>query len=103
MIIVQLFKSCYFTRLFKGEKMSKAIQIMEYCNMKTYNPSSMDYFLRKTSPVKIKPIIKKRIYFNRALKGIQFTNVQLIAKFIDENKNNARKIQRYIDSRFTVM
>jgi len=83
--------------------MSKAVQIMEYCNMKSYNPSSMDYFLRKQSTHKLKPIIKKRIYFSRSLKGIEFTNVQLIAKFLEKNKINAKKIQRYIDSRFPVM
>ena len=83
--------------------MSKAIQIMEYCNMKTYSPLSMDYFLRKKSTPTIKPIIKKRVYFNRSLKGVEFTNVQLIAKFLSENNNNAAKIQKYIDSRFTIM
>ena len=83
--------------------MSKAIQIMEYCNMKSYCHSAVDYFLRKSSTPVRKPIIKKRVYFNRSLKGVEFTNVQLIAKFLDNNKNNAVKIQRYIDSCFTTM
>lgn len=83
--------------------MSKAIQIMEYCNMKSHSPHAIDYFLHKSSRPQVKPIIKKRVYFNRSLKGIEFTNVQLIARFLAENKNNATKIQRYIDSRFTCM
>lgn len=83
--------------------MSKAIQIMEYCNMKSYSSSAVDYFLRKSfTPVR-KPIIKKRVYFNRSLKGVEFTNIQLIARFLKNNKNNAVKIQRYIDNRFTTM
>ena len=76
---------------------------MQYCNMKAHGNNAMDYFLRKSSRPERKPIIKKRVYFNRALKGVEFTNIQLIARFLGENKKNASKIQRYIDNRFTYM
>ena len=81
--------------------MSKAIQIMDYCNMSTKTPSqSMEYFMRKKKAQRLsRPIIKKEFYTKRYLKGVSYINPN-ISKLLERNRKNAEKIRNYIIHNF---
>ena len=80
--------------------MSKASLIMDYCNMATKTPQSMEYFMRKRHSRRLaRPIIKKEYYSRHYLKGISYINPN-ISSLLERNKANAEKIRNYIIHNF---
>ena len=77
--------------------MSKAIQVMNYCNMTQKTPQSMEYFMRKKRFSRTsKPIIKKEIYERHYIKGVSYINPN-IDTLLRKNRSSIEKIMRVVN------
>lgn len=80
--------------------MSKAQKVMEYCNMTSKTPQSMEYFIRKRNIRRLpRAIIKREFYSKHYLKGVSYINPN-ISKLLQRNSENAEKIRNYIIHNF---